>query len=73
MTAAAHILSYLLPFILFTDTALGCSVCGFGEDPARWAFILTTGILTFVPLIAIGSVVFYVWRRGKNEFGTQDK
>jgi len=53
--------------LIFSNFAFGCSVCGFGEDPARWAFIFTTAILTFIPLIAIGSVVYYAWSRAKRE------
>jgi len=53
--------------LFVSSAAFSCSVCGFGEDPARWAFIFTTVILTFVPLIAIGGVVYYAWSRGKRE------
>ncbi len=40
-----------------------CPVCGVGKEGARFAFIFTTGLLTFVPLIMIGSVCYYLWRR----------
>jgi|GEM_PF-4240855 len=45
--------------------ALACTVCGFGNDPAKGAFLATTGIMTFVPLIMLGATVWYVWRRTK--------
>ena len=63
-------LSFLLKVFLFVmgtmlaSSAYSCAVCGFGaDDNAREAFIITTGIMTFVPLIFIGSVVFYIRRR----------
>jgi len=45
--------------------AVACTVCGFGNDPAKGAFLATTGIMTFVPLIMLGATVWYVWRRTK--------
>lgn len=52
-----------------SSTGFACAVCGFGEDESRGAFLLTTGLLTFIPLIFMGSVVGYLfWRarqRGK--------
>ena len=50
-------------FLLSSSKVLACAVCGFGDDESRSAFILTTGIMTFVPLIFIGSVIFYMRRR----------
>lgn len=54
---------FLLWLFASPSQALGCAVCGFGDGESRDAFILTTGLLTFVPLIFIGSVIFYMWRR----------
>ena len=49
--------------LFYSEISLGCAVCGFGEEETREAFILTTGIMTVVPLAAIGSIVYYVYRR----------
>jgi hypothetical protein len=48
-----------------SSEALACTVCGFGNDPSKGAFIATTGIMTFIPLIMLGAVVWYIWRRTK--------
>ena len=53
----------ILGLLLKAPSVFGCAVCGFGDDGSREAFILTTGIMTFVPLIFIGCVLFYMRRR----------
>ncbi len=54
----------LLTFLL-ADVALSCPVCGFGQDKARWAFITTTGILTFFPLTMIGGILVWLRQRSR--------
>ena len=49
-----------------SEIALACAVCGFSNEKSQWAFIVTTGILTVVPLCFIGGVVFYFFRQVKN-------
>ena len=39
---------------------LACSVCGYAAPASRAAFILTTGLLSFAPLLFIGAVVWYL-------------
>jgi ABC-type tungstate transport system substrate-binding protein len=47
--------------------ALACAVCTGGtEDDTRIAFILTTVFLTALPLILVGSLVFYLLRRARS-------
>ena len=48
-----------------TSTLWACTVCGVGKEESRMAFIITTGILTFVPLIVIGFVIYYIHRQVK--------
>ncbi len=55
--------SAALLLVLLVDVALACPVCGFGQDKARWAFITTTGILTFFPLTMIGGILFWLRQR----------
>jgi hypothetical protein len=41
-----------------------CAVCFSGrEDGARIAFIGTTALLTLLPLVMIGGVAWWLWRR----------
>jgi hypothetical protein len=49
--------------LLAPDVARACSVCFSGTDETRLMFLLTTGLLTFLPLALIGGLVFYVRRR----------
>lgn len=42
---------------------LACAVCGAGEnDPTRNAYTNSTAFLSFVPLMAIGGVIYTVYR-----------
>jgi len=52
-------------FFLITDIAQACSVCGFGEDGSRWAFIFTTGLMTLVPLLMLGGGIYFVYKKSK--------
>jgi hypothetical protein len=43
-----------------------CAVCFSGrEDEARLAFIWTTVLLTFLPLVMIGGFAWWLWRRAR--------
>ncbi|MEZ4742408.1 MAG: hypothetical protein R3B45_08180 [Bdellovibrionota bacterium] len=68
-------LNFLLTVFLIStfisSKAYACAVCGFGED-SRYAFISTTALLTFVPLIMIGSIFYWVYRRAKQVNNNED-
>lgn len=53
----------LLNLLLATAPVLACSVCGYATEASRSAFILTTALLTFVPLLFIGAVVYYLKKK----------
>jgi hypothetical protein len=57
----------VLGLLIFTTTSdlFACAVCGVAKEESRIAFIVTTGILTFVPLIVIGFVIYYIYRQVK--------
>jgi len=57
----------MLSCLLFShaSTLFACTVCGVGKEESRMAFIITTGILTFVPLTVIGFVIYYIYRQVK--------
>ncbi|EDY80624.1 hypothetical protein VDG1235_240 [Verrucomicrobiia bacterium DG1235] len=46
-------------------SAHACSVCGTGKEEARVAYWATTAILSFLPLIMIGGVVLFLFKRKK--------
>jgi len=50
---------------MLIQSAHACPVCGFGQDGSQQAYLLTTGIMTFVPLILFGLFVFYLVRKYK--------
>lgn len=45
------------------EPARGCAVCGFGPDATSNTYLLSTALLSLIPLIAIGGVIYYVVRR----------
>ncbi|TNE90097.1 MAG: hypothetical protein EP330_09725 [Deltaproteobacteria bacterium] len=51
--------------------AEACAVCFSATESNRGAFIGTTVFLTILPLLMIGSVAFYVYRRVKEMEATE--
>lgn len=49
-----------LGLFLINTPLLACSVCGYTKEDSQIAFIVTTALLTFVPLLFIGAVVYYL-------------
>ncbi len=46
------------------ELARACAVCSSGtEDASRLAFILTTIFLSSLPLLMLGAVLWWLWRR----------
>lgn len=60
------IFKYLLVALsaVSANQALACAVCG-GQDPesSRVAFMLTTALLSSVPLIFVGTLVWILYKR----------
>lgn len=63
--AAALRIGILLIAAWVSVPLLACSVCGYAAPESRAAFILTTALLSFAPLMFIGAVVWYL----KNKIG----
>jgi hypothetical protein len=55
----------VLILLLQAEALFACTVCGVGKEESRLAFIITTGLLTFIPLIMIGFIVYYIYRQVK--------
>jgi hypothetical protein len=52
--------------LLVPNLATACSVCFTGRaDETRVAFIVTTGLMTALPLLLIGSVIWWLRRRAQ--------
>ena len=72
--AAAIRTSILLTLLGGATPLLACSVCGYAAPESRAAFILTTALLSFAPLLFIGVVVWYLKNKTSEHdiFTTQD-
>lgn len=58
--------SILLLFLSLSGSfAAACPVCGFGQDGTAEGFILTTAILTAMPLFLFGGVIYFLIKRHK--------
>jgi hypothetical protein len=54
--------------------AYACAVCFTGRaDETRTAFIATTGLLTALPILLIGSLVWWLRRRAHRIRGEHDR
>ena len=63
---AATLWFSILLILLGTATPLlACSVCGYASEASRTAFIVTTGLLTFVPLLFVGGVLWYLKKKSR--------
>ena len=63
--AGAAILAALLGSL--PTIAAACAVCGGnGNDRNRVAFLLTTLVLSLLPLALVGGVVVWLWRRSRS-------
>ncbi len=49
--------------LLLPGAAEACSVCGPGTEESRVAFIVTTGLLTALPLLMIGGALWWLRAR----------
>lgn len=47
------------------SAAQACSVCVVGKEEARSAYYATTAVLSFLPLIMIGGVVYYLFKKNR--------
>ncbi len=50
-------------FLSFPDIAHACPVCFDANGEVRLAFIVTTGFLTFLPLLMVAAVFFWAKKK----------
>jgi hypothetical protein len=48
-----------------------CPVCGFGRDGTTSAYLMTAAIMSLVPLMVVGAIVYYLIRQAKHDPGRQ--
>ncbi len=66
-TAGCLSLSVLCALVIaaLPDVAFACPGCIAGTEENRVAFLVTTGLLTFLPLLMIGGVVYWLRKRAR--------
>ena len=65
-TLAAAVLLLAVGLAL-PDLASACAACvGDGGEASRLTYRITTALLTFVPLLAFGTVLTWLWRRARS-------
>lgn len=65
-TAALLLPALALLVVFLPEIALACSVCGgSGTAETRWAFRLTTLFMSVLPLVMVGGIVGWLWRRAR--------
>ncbi len=49
--------------LIVPEGAQACSVCFSGTDETRMAFLLTAILMTAAPLVMVGSLAYWIYRR----------
>ncbi|MCB0383928.1 MAG: hypothetical protein KDD43_00945 [Bdellovibrionales bacterium] len=60
MACSALCLHLTFSTLLLSATASACTVCGFGQDGSQMAFLLTTILMTTMPLAFIVGAIFFI-------------
>ena len=66
LNAVSAFLAFCLGWILVSAprVALACAVCSAGrDDESNTAFLISTIFLSVLPLAALGTLVFVLWKR----------
>jgi hypothetical protein len=58
-----------LAWVSAPGQALACAVCMDDEAANRAAYIAMTFLLTVLPFIIVGSLGYYIWRKGQEAEG----
>ncbi len=64
--SAVAVLVLVSPLLVWPKLAWACSVCASGRDEgARQAFLWTTGLLSALPPLMVGGLVWWLVRRAR--------
>ena len=55
--------------LLTTSQAYTCPVCGVGRDGTTSAYLMTAALMSLVPLVMAGAIVYYLVRQAKHDSG----
>lgn len=63
MLPTAALLRWLALLITgFATPAFACPVCGFGQDGSASTYLMTAVVMSIVPLVMLGGIVYYLAR-----------
>lgn len=71
---AAPLLALAL-LVALPELVAACPVCFDQDDEARVAFLVTTGLLTFLPLGMVAGVIYWLrqrWKASQEDDGAMD-
>jgi hypothetical protein len=67
---SSSIAAEILASWISSSGALACTVCGgVGREESKTAFMVTTALLSAVPLASVGSLVYFLYRRATRDKG----
>lgn len=58
-------LGALAALLLPSSAALACAVCGGGKEESRVAFLMSTALMSAVPLAGIGSLIYFLYKKSR--------
>jgi hypothetical protein len=63
----------VLAFVALPELASACAVCGAGvdEDQSRVAYLVTTAVLSLLPLSLFGGIVLWLRRQHQRQNGNR--
>ncbi|MBK1878557.1 hypothetical protein [Pelagicoccus mobilis] len=64
-SSSVRLAFFLIAALSLVSVSQACSVCVVGKEEARTAYYATTAILSFLPLIMIGGVVYYIFKKNR--------
>jgi hypothetical protein len=59
----------LLITLHMTSQVYACPVCGVGRDGTTSAYLMTAALMSLVPLVMAGAIVYYLVRQAKHDSG----
>jgi heme/copper-type cytochrome/quinol oxidase subunit 2 len=59
--------------VFLSEPLFACAVCGTSQEESKTAFIVTTALLTFIPLILIATFVYFLVKKSKANGPAEEK
>jgi hypothetical protein len=59
----------LLMVLQIASQVYACPVCGVGRDGTTSAYLMTAALMSIVPLVMAGAIIYYLFRQAKHASG----